>query len=143
MIRLASAPNRKKNWLGRRPRHEIHAPEKFRAIIDRVKARVGRNHHVFSFVTLSANGSSSHVKALIETAVQRLRVTDIIGYVDTQRIGILLPDTSASGAHAVAKGICAALESESWQPGCDVSVYPPDKTIAAFHDDPRQLRLKM
>lgn len=143
MIRRLSIPNTKSSGLGYGPKHEVYTPNTFRAIVDREKACAERNHHVFSLVTLSANGRGSHVKTLIETAAQRLRLTDVIGYIDTHRIGILLPYTAAAGAQAVVDDICTALESEAWQPVCEVSVFTPDKTAAPLRSDLRQLRLQV
>ena len=133
MISRALHPNIRWNWLSPGARHTIHAPDKFRAIVDREKACADRHHHVFSLVTLSVNGRA-HGKALIEMAVQRLRLTDIIGHLDAQRIGILLPHTPLSGAQSLANDICTALESLALRSDCDVSVYPPDESAVSSRD---------
>jgi lipopolysaccharide/colanic/teichoic acid biosynthesis glycosyltransferase len=125
-------------WLG------IHRPNEFRTIVDREKARVDRNNHMFCLLSLSMDddGNRMRVNALVRTASKRLRKTDVIGWIDEHRIGIILPDTPPTGARTVGSSICRSLESDVWHPSWDVYVYPPDSMRPrASAEDPRQLLL--
>jgi lipopolysaccharide/colanic/teichoic acid biosynthesis glycosyltransferase len=57
---------------------------------------------------------------------ERLRITDTIGAVSRRSVGVLLPDTSKSGAWKVASDICAAYPVGHDRPDCEVSVYPEE-----------------
>jgi lipopolysaccharide/colanic/teichoic acid biosynthesis glycosyltransferase len=56
----------------------------------------------------------------------RLRITDTAGMVSERCVGVLLPDTSKSGAWKVASDICGVYPVGHDRPNCDVLVYPDD-----------------
>jgi lipopolysaccharide/colanic/teichoic acid biosynthesis glycosyltransferase len=69
--------------------------------------------------------------------VRRLRITDTIGFLSNGLIGVLLPDTSKSGAWKVASDICAVYPVGHDRPNCEVFVYP-DEPLPR-HDGAAQL----
>jgi lipopolysaccharide/colanic/teichoic acid biosynthesis glycosyltransferase len=58
--------------------------------------------------------------------VDRLRITDTAGLISPRCVGVLLPDTSKSGAWKVASDICDVYPLGNERPDCDVYVYPAD-----------------
>jgi lipopolysaccharide/colanic/teichoic acid biosynthesis glycosyltransferase len=66
--------------------------------------------------------------------VRRLRITDSIGFLSTHLVGVLLPDTSKSGAWKVASDICSVYPVGHDRPNCEVYVYPEDHSHR--HDGP-------
>jgi lipopolysaccharide/colanic/teichoic acid biosynthesis glycosyltransferase len=115
-------------WLG------VYPPDEFRVIFEREKARVDRNSHVFSLVTFSLNGGGTlAAKALLAETEHRLRRTDVIGWIDNKRIGVILPDTPAVGARKVAVSVCEAASHHACKPSWGVSVYPPDTAASDPH----------
>jgi lipopolysaccharide/colanic/teichoic acid biosynthesis glycosyltransferase len=83
----------------------LYSAEAFRAIIERERARADRNGSKFSLVVFDmADTDTDQIveRRLTELISQRVRSTDEVGWIDTRRIGIELPDTSAEGARQLA-----------------------------------------
>jgi lipopolysaccharide/colanic/teichoic acid biosynthesis glycosyltransferase len=58
---------------------------------------------------------------------ERLRITDTAGVISARRVGVLLPDTSKSGAWKVASDVCGVYPLGHDRPNCEVFVYPDDR----------------
>jgi len=104
--------------------HGVYPPWQFDALVEREKALVDRNGRMFSFIVLNVNGNgarASHVNKLVGAATSRLRNTDLVGWIDKHRIGVLLPDTAVSGARTVATAIAGETGYSAWE----VCIYPP------------------
>ncbi len=71
----------------------------FRTALMRERARADRNEEEFSVLLLEGD------ERLIEKLTKRMRTIDEIGWFDKRQIGVILPDTSASGAMKVANDI--------------------------------------
>jgi lipopolysaccharide/colanic/teichoic acid biosynthesis glycosyltransferase len=70
----------------------------FQRLLDRERSRADRNSHAFSLVALdTANASPSCVGRALGILKARRRLTDDIGWLGPLQIGVLLPDTGASG----------------------------------------------
>jgi lipopolysaccharide/colanic/teichoic acid biosynthesis glycosyltransferase len=61
--------------------------------------------------------------------MRRLRITDTFGYLSDRRVGVLLPDTSKSGAWKVASDICSVYPIGHDRPSCEVLVYPDEPSM--------------
>lgn len=57
---------------------------------------------------------------------RRLRITDTAGYLNDDRVGVLLPDTPKAGAWKVASDICDLYPVGRGRPDCEVFVYPDE-----------------
>jgi lipopolysaccharide/colanic/teichoic acid biosynthesis glycosyltransferase len=70
---------------------------------------VDRNKHILSLLLFTVGKHSENSEALkkfLNLLVKRIRSTDEIGWLDRNRIGVILPYTSYNGAHNLARAIC-------------------------------------
>lgn len=105
----------------------IQSQESFRASIIRERQRVDRNKHILSLLLFtvykqSTNGDTA--KHLARLLVERIRSTDEAGWFDNKRIGVILPNTYAEGAHKLADEICKSFNTEASAPEYTVHTYP-------------------
>jgi len=85
----------------------IHLRDRFLAIIERERLRALRNGSSFSLLVFDAEdgGEERPFAPFVKYLKTRLRSTDEIGWSADRRLGIMLPDTDAFGALAVARDI--------------------------------------
>lgn len=105
----------------------IHSMERFRDILERERARSDRNGHQFSLVVFNVGNpepDSTQVRHLVHVLTNRIRLTDEAGWLDNQHIGVLLPDTSATGAWRLADDVCKTFTADNSSPECTVYTYP-------------------
>jgi len=110
-----------------RTRGNVHLAERFHTIIEQEKARADRNAHHFSLVLFQISKARQNilqVRYLIHLLANRIRWTDEVGWFDTGRLGVVLPDTSAVGAHRLADSICEAVAAKTSAPEYTVHTYP-------------------
>lgn len=105
----------------------VQSVEQFRAILERERARADRNEHQFSVVVFDIVGTEANIaetQRLARVLTKRIRFTDQLGWFDSHRIGILLPETPVSGAWKLADDACIALSADATPPECNVYTYP-------------------
>ncbi len=105
----------------------IHSAGQFHAILEREKARVERNAHQFSLVLFEvskAGQNVSQMRYLTHSLANRMRWTDEVGWFGDERIGVILPDTSAVGAERLAESVCEAVTAKSSPPEYTIYTYP-------------------
>jgi lipopolysaccharide/colanic/teichoic acid biosynthesis glycosyltransferase len=116
--------------------HSLILDEKtFRYELARERMRVDRNGSPLAIliIELPANRATRRdVGFLGRVLLRRLRITDTIGFLSERRLGVLLPDTSKSGAWKVASDICSVYPVGHDRPSCDVLVYPDE---SSWHRD--------
>jgi len=61
---------------------------------------------------------------LARTILQRIRVTDDVGWFDEQHLGVLLPDTPPAGAWRLAQEVCHIVARRGPRPLCTMYTYP-------------------
>ena len=62
---------------------------------------------------------------LIKTILERVRVTDDLGWFDRDHVGLLLPDTTSAGAWALAQSVCDLMEKQNGtRPQTRMYTYP-------------------
>ncbi len=91
------------------------------------RMRVDRNGSLVSLLLIELSksyDSQSDLEKLVSYMVDRLRITDTVGYLKDGRIGVLLPDTPASGAWKVAADLCELFPPGERRPDCEVFSYP-------------------
>ena len=77
----------------------------FQRILNQERLRSDRSGVGFSLLTLSVNNSKSVQGLVTKILVDRMRDTDLAGWLDRQTIGIILPSTSEVGAWKLADGL--------------------------------------
>lgn len=106
--------------------------EVFRRIIDRERDRANRTGDVFSLVvfTLSDKKQNHDVLTLLaETLCPRMRSIDAVGWLDSDHVGILLPETNSSGAYKFANKIYQEILLIRLPPKYEIVTYPSDKLV--------------
>jgi len=104
----------------------IQPAETFRQIVDRERKRVERFDGKFSLLVLNLACEEDlrvQVAGLAEILERRLRATDVAGFIDEVRIGIVLAGTPEKLAWQVADEIVPLCEG-FMPPHCEVFVYP-------------------
>jgi lipopolysaccharide/colanic/teichoic acid biosynthesis glycosyltransferase len=79
----------------------IHAAKEFQAILRHERARADRSDGHFALIAmrLSAHPEEKHeLPRLVQALSQRIRVTDVLGWLDDQTLSVLLPGTDPEGA---------------------------------------------
>jgi lipopolysaccharide/colanic/teichoic acid biosynthesis glycosyltransferase len=102
--RLDSLTRSQKTWA----HNGLDSGEELRAIIERERARADRNGSTFSLVVFDIGDTDTEqnvMRRLTALISHRVRSTDEVGWIDTRRIGVNLPDTSAGGARKLAHDI--------------------------------------
>lgn len=105
----------------------LHPARQFCAIVDRERALVDRNEHTFSLLVFDLSAycrNWTKVRAFAVIGAARLRKTDMMGWMDAHRTGILLPFTSFRGARRVGDDMTRALAKEGMDVGYVVHTYP-------------------
>jgi len=99
--------------------------------------RVDRNGSRFALLLLEESGESAPaVVELTRFLERRLRATDRWGFFDEHRLGILLTDTDAAGAQALAHELGLAAPRTSLAAAPRIYVYPVDAMPISGKDDP-------
>ncbi len=91
------------------------------------RARTDRGGRPFSLVVfLPATERPDDPLPLVRVLRNRTRSTDIIGRLDRDRTGVLLPETPSAGAWTFAEDVLAALARSQLAFDCEVFTYPAD-----------------
>jgi lipopolysaccharide/colanic/teichoic acid biosynthesis glycosyltransferase len=105
--------------------------DRFRFELARERMRVDRNASKLAILTIGLPADRStraDFIALGRLLLHRLRITDTAGLVADGRVGVLLPDTTKSGAWKVASDICNCYPVGHDRPDCEVLMYPDEPT---------------
>jgi lipopolysaccharide/colanic/teichoic acid biosynthesis glycosyltransferase len=101
--------------------------EDFRRALEREIARAGRTDRCLSVVLLRVRNRRRHPMAAHRLALlvcRRARATDCIGWVDDFNLGVVLPDTPASGAKQFAESVTGIASARMVRPAYVVHDYP-------------------
>lgn len=133
-------------WSGSRQRQleeiGLHPARQFCAILDRERALVDRNDHMFSLLVFDLSGycrSWPKVRAFARIGAARLRKTDMMGWMDNRQTGILLPFTCFAGAKRVADDMTSELAKEGMRIACVLYTYPSNDDKGEDGDGHRTL----
>ncbi len=89
----------------------LHSVAEMRVALARERARTNRTGHPFSLLVLTwpdSAGRDAGGDALARVLSARLRLTDEFGWLDADRMGVLLPETRSRAAAAVGRAIASA-----------------------------------
>jgi lipopolysaccharide/colanic/teichoic acid biosynthesis glycosyltransferase len=126
------------------PRNGLFLDEKsFRYELARERVRVDRNGSTLAVLTIELPRDRATARDgdfLGRLLIRRLRITDTFGFLSDRRVGVLLPDTTKSGAWKVASDICSVYPVGHDRPNCEVLVYPDESN--SRHDGESQHELE-
>jgi hypothetical protein len=114
-------------------RCDIFSQKAFQKILHIERCRANRNAHQFSLIIFDLAADQEDKKfisSMVEKISSRVRDIDLIGWHDINKIGVVLPYTSARGAKKFINDIYSILIDSKPLPGCAVYTYPPDKQKA-------------
>jgi PleD family two-component response regulator len=95
--------------IAKSPVKTIYERKDFIDLIELERERVHREENQFSLILISVDGNNNkngHVIELVYEISKRVRRIDRIGWYDNTHIGVLLPNTTYTGAQIVARDIC-------------------------------------
>jgi lipopolysaccharide/colanic/teichoic acid biosynthesis glycosyltransferase len=102
----------------------------FKRILEYERALSDRHERRFSLLVFEPEGTGEHelfFARLVDILRRRLRMTDVIGWINVARVGVLLPYSERIGARVVADDVAAELASMSFRTLCEVHTYPEEK----------------
>lgn len=110
----------------------------FRFVLRRERARADRTGRPVSLVVfhLPKHRSKSSDRWLLNALARRIRITDMIGWIDSSSLGILLPETSTDGAVAFLEKIVPILSDAESIPGIRVHTYPQQESHGGSGEQP-------
>jgi lipopolysaccharide/colanic/teichoic acid biosynthesis glycosyltransferase len=106
----------------------VHSRRQFRRVLARERSRSDRSGDRFSliaFASREADSAAEMQQRLVKLLRRRLRLTDEIGWLDDEKLGVVLPATPPRGAWHLADDVCRQLDSEL-RPKCSVYSYPSE-----------------
>jgi len=111
-----------------RPIHKIkslHSREDIDAILHRECARSERNGHEFCLVVIGMadNSAPRQLNRLAGFLCRRSRSTDEVGWFDSRRLCVVLPDTSEEGAVAFVRDYTECANHRGLSPVCNILSY--------------------
>ena len=110
---------------------KIHYEKVFRSIIERERARADRTDHKFSLIVLdlrSPDENHQTTNYILQKIFRRVRKIDEIGWYDQNRIGIILPYTSAQGAQKFAESLSNSFGRPIKECLLNIYTYDSDQT---------------
>jgi lipopolysaccharide/colanic/teichoic acid biosynthesis glycosyltransferase len=118
----------------------IYSVKEFQAILGRERARSDRTGGRLSLIIFDMGDRNTDQTAafcLAHVLTQRMRSIDEVGWFDTWRLGIVLPDTPAEGASKLANDICEkfTIKNKMASPIFKIYTYPSD-WLPGFKDNP-------
>ncbi len=105
----------------------IYPTKEFRRVLERERSLAFRHGRLFSLVIFSMNDDDADplcLRALTGMVVERLRKTDVAGWVDWRRVGVILPETAEEGARIVADDLCQKVAAVAQRPHCAIYTFP-------------------
>ncbi|MEM9352746.1 MAG: sugar transferase [Planctomycetota bacterium] len=106
--------------------------------LERARFLASRSDSTFCLVAFEIDYPSPNgpgVQELAEILEERLRITDDKGYLADGRIGVVLPETPAEGAHVVARQVRSRFAEAGGRLAYQVFVYPSDFDLDGMPQD--------
>jgi hypothetical protein len=106
------------------------SPVQMNQALARESARVDRKGagamSLVLFRIPEADRSKLSAVRLAHTILKRIRVTDDVGWFDSEHLGLLLPDTPPMGAWQLAQQVCDVVAQRGARPLCTMYTYPAE-----------------
>jgi hypothetical protein len=110
------------------------SPEQMNQAMTRESARVDRKSGGTLTLVLFRVPAEKRTKLsgirLAKTILKRIRVTDDLGWFDDEHLGLLLPETTPTGAWRLAQHICDVVAKRGARPLCTMYTYGADTQAA-------------
>jgi lipopolysaccharide/colanic/teichoic acid biosynthesis glycosyltransferase len=108
----------------------------FEQVFLRERARVDRTARCFSLLVLDCvEQDRDELERLAALVLERTRAADILGWMDSHRLGSILPDTPGSGAWTLADDLIRRLAKAGFRVDFEVFTYPVRPKAAPPADD--------
>jgi hypothetical protein len=112
---------------GKRTVRTLLSPEQMNQALARESLRVDRTKAgPLALVLFRLPQTRQHRLAgvrLAKTILRRIRITDDVGWFDENHVGLLLPDTTQSGAWQLAQSVCETIAKRGTRPLFTLYVY--------------------
>jgi lipopolysaccharide/colanic/teichoic acid biosynthesis glycosyltransferase len=105
----------------------IYPPEVFQALLHHERSRADREGSEFSLVVFDVPKTSLNgqvAKLVVHTVREQMRSIDEVGWLDSKRIGILLPATKSEGGRKFARRVCESIPDPAYQAPWMMYSYP-------------------
>jgi lipopolysaccharide/colanic/teichoic acid biosynthesis glycosyltransferase len=132
---FARAPveNRRREWPA-----DMHSPVVFRALLRHERSRADRDGSEFSLVVLDVarlGPGDRSIETICRSIQDKIRSIDEAGWLDSSRIGILLPATTKHGGQTFAGRLCGSIPCVGSSIPWTVSTYPKDWLVCGDLSD--------
>lgn len=119
-------------------KRNIHSGNDLLKILERESIRSERNKSKFALAVFELAGSkagNAHIHNLVNALEQRARCYDEIGWIEENRLCVVLPVTSLQGAKTFAKNVCHEIMLKQIQAKYKIYTYPGNwfKIIEEIH----------
>ena len=107
----------------------LNSVEQIQKILERERTRAERSASVLSLLAFGPAAGDRDRATLVRVVKilnGRLRTTDVMGWLDRERIAVVLPGTTADGAWQMADNVCKSFPTAGAPPDCQVYSYPTD-----------------
>ena len=106
---------------------DIYSSQEFQIMLERERARVERNGAEFTLIIFDVNPNVAPSRAIhaIDMIKKRARITDVVGWLDSKRVGVFLPDTPEEGGWIFAQDVNTELVCSAISLPVHVFCYPP------------------
>ena len=121
----------------------LNSAEQIQKILERERTRAERSAGVLSLLAFGPAAGDSDRATLVRVVKilnGRLRTTDVMGWLDRERIVVVLPSTTAEGAWQMADNVCKSFPADRALPDCQVYSYPTDWPGEATSPTARRMR---
>jgi lipopolysaccharide/colanic/teichoic acid biosynthesis glycosyltransferase len=108
----------------------IYKHKDFHALLERERALADRHNRLFSLVEFNMTDTRptpTESQVLLDVLSNRLRKSDIAGWIAPFRVGVILPDTPSCGAWVLTERVCQEVSGQMARPVCKVCTYPAEE----------------
>lgn len=116
----------------------VHSRDAMQLRLEIERARAVRANRNLSLLILGyerpLDPTGKMIEQLADRVLQRVRMTDELGWLDGGQLGVILPDTTHDGAQKLADDVCQLCQGDLPTPDCLIYLHPADETQAAVED---------
>jgi hypothetical protein len=122
VARLFGSPRKPEN-----PMDGLLDGERFRRLLARARSNADRGHTSFATLVFSWPDAVAEedVASVVRTIRDRIRDTDVLGWVRRRQLGLMLLSAQVGDALDIAEDLYAGFEDGVARPECTVYPYPP------------------
>ena len=108
--------------------HQPYLADEFQQILQQERQAADQTGREFSLLVFEFNDnppSDGLVQNLWQVIYQRVRRTDKVGWLSSQSLGVILPETPFANSRKVAEEVCRLLEAATPLVSYKILTYPP------------------